>query len=254
MLSSKKLTAILLGLLIVMIIRSTTASHNQARPNQSSNYPSQTLIEQQKKKQDELRSQFPVVDYDETEITDKVKLAKRKEKNKHFDNKNLVNKDPTTRITEAARIVEGADVPALTVAQSNLIVIGDVEDAQAHLSNDKSGVYTELTVRINEVIKNDASASLAQGGEVSVLREGGIVRYSNGHQRLYHMAEEGMPKTARKYVLFLRAIDQSQDYDLLTAYEISADGIVPVDLARRFKAYEGYDKETFLQTIRTLIN
>jgi hypothetical protein len=242
-----------LGLLI-LLISSTTAFQNRAQPEQNSNNPSQTLIEQQKKKQDELNSQFPVVDYDEPDITDQAKLAKLKEKNRHFDKKNLVSQDPTPRVAEAARMVEGADVPALPVRQSVLIIIGDVLDAQAHLSNDKSGVYTEMAVRISEIIKNNTSLPLAQGGEVSVMREGGVVHYSNGHRRLYHMAEEGMPKVSRKYVLFLRTIDQTQDYNLLTAYEISPTGIVPVDFSGRFKAYEGYDIDTFLGVVRTAIN
>jgi len=246
MLSSKKLTIILLGLLIVITISSTAAFQNQSHPEQSST--------SQKKRQDDLKSQFPIVDYDGPEIADKEKLAKRKEKNRHFDKKNLVNEDPTPRITEAARIVEGADLPALPAGQSNLILIGEVLDAQAYLSNDKSGVYTELTIRINEIIKNDTAVPLAQGGEISVMREGGTVRYSNGHQRLYHMAEEGMPKASLKYVLFLSTADQSQDYNLLTAYEISTTGIVPVDLSRRFMAYEGYDINTFLGAVRTAIS
>lgn len=254
MLSSKKLTVILLSLLIFLTLTSTAALENQAKLTQSSNSQSQALIDQQKKKQDNLRSQFPVVHYSEREGADRDQLARRKEKNSHFDKRNLVNEDPNPLVTEAARTIEGIDTPALPVAQSSLILLGDVLDSQAHLSNDKGGVYTDLTIRISEVIKNDERVALAQGSGISVLREGGIVRYSNGHQRLYHMAEEGMPRTARKYVLFLCAIKQSQDYELLTAYEISAAGILAVDLSRRFKAYDGYDLNVFLDIIRTAMS
>ncbi|HWW74182.1 MAG TPA: hypothetical protein VNZ44_02230 [Pyrinomonadaceae bacterium] len=58
-----------------------------------------------------------MVDYDAPEkTTDPEELARRKEKSKHFDNRNLVSKDPTDRITETDLTLEGYYVPALPVA------------------------------------------------------------------------------------------------------------------------------------------
>jgi hypothetical protein len=256
MLGSKRLTTILFVTLVLMIISSTLAFNKQAQPGQSSNAPSQRRInvDELRKKDAELRSHFPVVDYDAPEnTTDPEILARRKERNKHFDNRNLVSRDPTPRVTETALTLEGYYVPALPVTQSGLIISGEVLDSQAHLSNDKHGIYTELTVRVDEVINNSTSAQIAQGKTITAEREGGIVQYSNGNQRLYHLAGEGMPVAGRKYVLFLKAIEQSHDYEILTGYELSPTGVVPVDLSSQFKPYEGYGVDAFLDAIRAAI-
>lgn len=256
MLSSKQLTAFLLGFLVILIISSTSAFNNQGQPNQHPGTPNQFPVngDERKKKHAEFRSHFPVVDYDAPEdARDPEKIAGRKERNKHFDNRGLVSSDPTPRITESARTIEGYDVPAFPVTQSSLIILGEVLDTQAHLSNDKYGVYTELTVRVNEVINNSTPTRIAQGDTITVEREGGIVQYSNGNKRLYHLAGEGMPVIGRKYVLFLKAIERTADYEILTGYELSPTGVVPVDNSWQFKPYEGYDVDAFLNAVRAAI-
>lgn len=256
MLGSKKLTAFLFVVLVLMIISSTLAFNKQEQPGQSPNAPNRHRInvDELRKKDAEFRSHFPVVDYDAPEnTTDPEKLASRKEKNKRFDNRSLVSKDPTPRITESALTLEGYYIPALPVAQSSLIISGEVLDSQAHLSNNKYGVYTELTVRVDEVINNSMPTRVTQGDLITAEREGGIVQYSNGNQRLYHLSGEGMPATGRKYVLFLKAIEQSHDYDILTGYELSPTGVVPVDQSSQFEPYEGYGVDAFLDAVRAAI-
>jgi hypothetical protein len=252
MLGSLKMTFVLLAILVFTVISSTLALHNQGR-QQNQNVPDQKLIQEQRKKQEHLRSQFPIVDYDAPEITDPKEHSKRKEKNKRFDKRNLVSGDPTTRVTSMARVIEGYNIPPLPVSKSGLIITGEVLTSQAYLSNDKSGVYTELTIRVQEVIKNSLPVRVNKRDLITVEREGGIVRYSNGHQRLHQLAEEGMPTVARQYVLFLRDMEQGEDYYLLTGYELSPTGVVPVDDSQQFKAYEGYDTEALMSAIRSAI-
>ncbi|MGB8508268.1 MAG: hypothetical protein WCD76_07680 [Pyrinomonadaceae bacterium] len=259
MLSSIKVTMFLSGLLALTVIGSAIALQNQVQQNQNPNVRKQRtidqrLIDEQQKKQAELESQFPIVDYDEPEVTNPETLAKRKIKNSRYDKRTLVGNEPQPGVVEAARINEGYYVPALPVAQSSLIVTAEVLNAQAHLSNDKGDIYTELTIQINEVIKNKTSVIISQGEIMTVEREGGIVRYSNGHKMLYHLAEEGMPATGRKYVLFLHSITHSQDYSILTGYELTPDGVVPVDPSREKEAYRGYKIDALTNAIRAAIN
>lgn len=253
MLGSLKMTLFLPMLLALTIMGSALSLSTQE--GQSQPTPNQHLIEQQQKKQAELEEQFPVVDYDAPEVTnDPEKLARRKEKNRHFDKRSLVYQDPTPRISEVARIIEGYDVPALPIAQSSLIIMGEILDSRAHLSNDKRGVYTELIVRIGEVIKNTTPVQPTQGVEITATREGGIVRYANGHKRLYHLAEEGMPAVGRRYVLFLSSVENSDDYSILTGYELTETRVVPVDSSHQFATYNGYAIDAFLGVIRASLN
>jgi hypothetical protein len=248
MLGSLRMTVVLLSILILTVISSALSSRSQ-EPRQPRSAPSQQQIEQEQREEERLRSQFPVVDYDAPENPDPKERSKRKEKNKHFDKRTLVSDDPTPRVAAVARVIEGYDLPALPVAQSGLIIRGEVLNSQAFLSNDKSGVYTELRVNIQKVIKNSLPVQVNQGELITVEREGGIVRYPNGHQRLHQLAGEGMPAVAKQYVLFLRATEQSENYYLLTGYELSPSGVLPVDYSQRFKSYEGYDVEAFLSAV-----
>lgn len=253
MLGSLKMTLFLLAVLAITVMGSALSLHTQE--GQSQPTPNQHLIEQQQKKQAELEAQFPIVDYDAPEVTnDPEKLARRKEKNKHFDKRRLVYQDPTPRVSEVARIIEGYDVPALPIAQSSLIISGEILDSRSHLSNDKRGVYTELIVRVDEVIKNTTPVQPTQGVEITATREGGIVRYANGHKRLYHLAEEGMPSVGRRYVLFLSSFENSDDYSILTGYELTETGVVPVDSSHQFATYRGYAVDAFLDVVRASLN
>lgn len=252
MLGSLKMTLFLLAAFALTLMGSVLSVHTQEGQNQPT--PNQHLIDQQQKKQAELEGQFPVVDYDAAEIAEPAELARRRGKNGRHDKRNLVSKDSTPRVVESARIVEGYYVPALPTAKSALIIVGEALTSAAHLSNDKSDVYTELTVRVGEVIKNTALTQPTQGVEITVEREGGIVRYANGHKRLYHLAEEGMPAVGRRYVLFLSSIENSEDYSILTGYELTQAGVVPVDSARHFAAYNGYAEDAFLNLVRASLN
>lgn len=252
MLGSSRTTPVLLSIIILAVITSALSLRGQ-EPRRAQDARDERFIEQEKQKQARLRGQFPAIDYDVPENPDSKERTRRKEKNKQFDKRNLVSDDPTPRVTSMARIIEGYDVPALPVIQSGLIITGEILTSQAYLSNDKSGVYTELTVRVREVLKNTPPSRVNRGDVVTVEREGGIVRYPNGHQRLYQLAGEGMPTVAKQYVLFLRANDQSENFYALTGYELSPAGVVPVDEHHHFKAYEGYEAQAFLNVIRSSI-
>lgn len=255
MLGSLRTTAVLLAFLALTVISSALSLRSQ-QTGQAPHHSDSDLKEKsdkQKKKEEELRGQFPVVDYDAPDDLDPARLSKGKEKNKRFDKRNFVSEDPTPRATEFARIIEGYDVPALPTSQSGLIITGEVLSSRAYLSNDKSGIYTELTVRISEVIKNTLPGHPVPADVVMVQREGGIVRYNNGHQRLYHLAGEGMPMVGRQYALFLRTMEQAEDYYLLTAYELSQSGVTSVDASQQFMTYEGYETDAFLDLVRAAV-
>lgn len=63
-------------------------------------------------------------------------------------------------------------LPALPVEQSDAVVIGEVERAQAHLSTDKTGIYSEFTIRLEDVLKG-RSEEAVPGVTVIAERFGG---------------------------------------------------------------------------------
>ena len=89
--------------------------------------------------------------------------------------------------------------------ESSVIVIGDVLHSEAHLSEDKRGVYSEFTIRLVEVLKGD---SFWPGSEMVVERLGGYVRYPDGRKLLYRVGTGGMPRVGARYLFFLNDLQK----------------------------------------------
>lgn len=199
------------------------------------------------------RSQFPVADYAADETGDEKERARRRARGKKYD-KSLTpvaasdSDGQTTRTHGEAELL-----PALPTAQSDVVIVGEVADARAYLSNDKTGVYSEFTVRVDEVLKDGAPSSLSPGSLIFVARGGGQVRLPSGRVHLYHSAGEHMPVVGRRYVLFLKRADAEQSFDLLTGYELRDGRIFTLDASGQFTAYQDVDETTFLNTLREAV-
>ena len=72
------------------------------------------------------------------------------------------------------------NLPALPLAESTAVIGGQIRDAKAYLSNDKTGVYSVFTIQIDQVLKNSAQLSVLAGTSIEVERDGGRVRFPNG--------------------------------------------------------------------------
>lgn len=202
----------------------------------------------------DFRNRFPVVDYEaETQVGEQER-EERKNKSRRYDRSGLVRKDSSTEIEETVREVRGQGViEAIPVGQSTAVIIGEVRASEAHLSNDKSGVYTEVLVRVVEVLKSDGSTGLAASNAVSADRPGGIVRYRDGRQRLYRIFGLNMPQVSGRYVLFLNRGEGDPNYRIVTGYELGGEGVKPLDVAPAFDDYKGMDAATFLKAVRDAI-
>ena len=139
---------------------------------------------------------------------------------------------------------------ALPSAQSDAVVIGEVTDAQAHLSNDRTSVYSEFTVRVEEVLKNPNQIALTPSEAIILEREGGAVRFPSGRVQRYRIAHQRMPLVGRQYVLFLKYNNQGGGFSILTGYDLRKDQVIPLDSLDQFAVYKGTDKNSFLNAVR----
>jgi hypothetical protein len=133
---------------------------------------------------EELLDRLPEADYNAPDTSDPEQPSRRRAKNSRHDKKGLVVKDSGTRIMVTDVLHEGKERWPIPAGESDAILVGEVQGRRTFLSNDKSGVYTELTVEVVEVLKGDPS-QLILGGKITAERTGGVVRYPNGHRRLY---------------------------------------------------------------------
>ena len=238
-----------LGFLAVFLSFATERGNLRASlsKQQDSNELKKTMALQ---RQAELRSHYPIVDYEERESSDpKIRDIQRVRKQRH-NKKHMVAKEPSPRDVEVASYHHGQfDFPGLPVEKSNLVALVYVLEANAHMSQDKSSVYSEFEVRVLEVFKS-IEPKVSVGQVFTIEREGGIVRYPNGQQIRYRVTNNGMPKVGGRYVMFLNAIPDSDVYRILTGYELGSNGILPLDFSPQFESYNGFDENTFLKALR----
>lgn len=203
-------------------------------------------------------NELPIVDYDAPDSTDTDERDKRRAKNKKYD------KQSSEPIKEAPYPYErtwsahwARRLSAIPVAQSDLVLIGEVSEAQAFLSNDRTGVYSDFTISVRETLKNNNNAPLYPGNVVSAERSGGAVRFPSGKIQKYRTSGQGMPRIGRQYVFFLKKTDQDQGYSIITGYELRNDLVVPLDgsdVELPFNKYRGANAATFIAAVRAAIN
>jgi hypothetical protein len=239
-----------LNIFTLLVMLTTAAATIEALTGQNQALSGESQEAEREKKRKEFESQFAVADLEEAEPADPQQLAKRKAKSKRYDKLGLVSKQVPDYVDETALYSHWQEnLPAFPVEQSHAIIIGETLDSQAHLSNDKSGVYTESSVRISEILKQDSSSSLVSGAVISVDRPGGFVKYPNGRKVLYRVVGLNMLRVRKQYVLFLGDASDGGNYRVITGYELMVGGVSPLDEAAHFDKYRGMAKTPFLNAV-----
>ena len=250
--SHEKSFFVLFGLLVL-----ATATTLEALPFR--NQETSTSIGQRKGEEDEM----PVADFVLQEPIDPQERALRQARGSRYNR----GQEP---IAELALGTEPLPLnnhwwwglPALPASKSEAILVGAVVGAQAYLSSDKSGIYSEFRININEVLKNESNAMLVSGGEVIAERLGGIVRFPSGRRQRYSTAQQGMPIVGRKYLFFLKCNGSGKDFSLLTGYELRDGRVLPLDgygskgehAIPSFTKFEGMDEANFFKAVSDAIS
>ncbi|OLE52272.1 MAG: hypothetical protein AUG51_18730 [Acidobacteria bacterium 13_1_20CM_3_53_8] len=244
--NQKRSIALLLAVLVTALVTATMAAlRAQDQGHQSSH---ESNREQQRA---EFESQFPIVGYSSPEPTDPQERAKRRAKGKKYNNPPLKINERDSVATDPGR---WTGLPAFPVKQSNAVILGEVTGTQAFLSNDRTGVYSEFTIRIGEVLKANNQTALLSGNSVAVERRGGRVQFPSGHIFHYWVSGQGMPRLGGRYLLFLT--QNGDDYQILTGYEIRDGHVFLLDnpgLGHPITSYKGADESSFLNDVRAAI-
>lgn len=218
----------------------------------------------QEKKLEEYLRGFPVTNYNASESPDTEKQAKRRAKSRTYNDKHGEKINPDSAVTAAIRNEwESGLASTIPVEQSSAIVIGKVTDAQAYLSEDKTSIYSEFSVWVEDVLKNDDAEPIAVGAVITTERRGGRVRLPSGLTSSFYVTGQNPPQIGRRYVLFLghnpfEASDMTicslrdMSRHILTGYELRAGKVFPLDGAggKGFIKHEGEGDVAFLAEIR----
>ena len=201
----------------------------------------------------EARRTFAMVDSNEPEPSDPAKRAVAREKQKRRNTVNAVMTIPNPQVTEMVLLGEGGEeLSALPVKKSDVIIVGNVVSAEAHMSGNKMNVVSEFSIHVEKVYKPSESIALVPGSSIMVERFGGIVRYPSGQTILYRFAGTSMPKISGRYLFFLTSISQSNDYEILTGYELG-ETVSPLDASYQFEALRGLETSELLKRLDDLL-
>jgi hypothetical protein len=214
-------------------------------------------LRNQRPQQDIDTNQFPTAEYG---VTGDVKeRARWQAKSKKYNKKHL------GRISEASDVIYhivdwDVGLPAFPVARSAAIVTGEITEAKAYLSEDGSNIYSEFSIQVNEILKNDLLNPITVGTSLIAEREGGRVRFPSGKIVTARVNHQDMPRLGRRYVFFLTCTDlngnDAEGVYLLTAYELREGHVFPLDKVSEkhpINQYKGKAVEEFLTELRVVI-
>jgi hypothetical protein len=197
-------------------------------------------------------SLFPIAEYSAVEPADPTERAKQQARGQKYD-KSSWGLHPDAASDTVVRVdAIDPNLPALPFDQSAAVILGQITDARAYLSNDKTGVYSVFNVQVNEVFKNSINPSLSPSSVIEVERDGGRVRFPNGRLRMYLISETGMPKVGLRYVLFLSNSDVG--FRIITGYELLEGKVYRLDDLPNLQTYDNSDEINFLSHLRTRSN
>lgn len=207
---------------------------------------------------------YTIVDFKKSSARDVREQARARRQNM----KPTKGVDPTRFEIDEARDSSFGTPPTDTPKQQafptcDAVIIAFVNDGRAFLSEDRTSVTSEFSLRIEDVIKNNGNLSV--GAAIDVLRGGGGVRFPSGKIIREGMWGKPLPKVGHRYVFFLNYNnDEGQDYSIVTAYELYYGKVLPLDgvsptgnVQRQYSAYRKYEdaeEHGFLQEVRNAIS
>lgn len=113
-------------------------------------------------------------------------------------------------------------LPLIPLKESALALVGRVTKVQLYLSADRTHIYTETTIQIEELFKSPESFSFPPDRTLITDQIGGSMRMASG--RVIHDGSVvdfiGKTYTEGRYVFFLRQVHEGKDLAILSAYEL----------------------------------
>ena len=202
---------------------------------------------------------FPEVEFSTPLPADPTERAKRQAKSKKYNNGKY---SPTiTESTDQIFVVSDWDLrlPAFPVAKSSSIIVCQVIAAHAYLSDDRTDIYSEFSVRVDQILKDDTQEPFTNGSTIVVERKGGRVRFPSGKTAVSLVNHQDMPRVGSRYVLFLTHNfpqgGQIESSYILTGYEFRAGQMFALDKipGGPIAAYNGADEVLFLRDLQNAL-
>jgi hypothetical protein len=147
---------------------------------------------------------------------------------------------------------------------SDAVVVGTVSAGRAYLSNDKRNIYSEFQFKIREIIKAPSAVYLQKQDSIDIHRKGGSIRLPSGKILVRGALADSMPLAGKRYLLFLKYDPSTEDYAILTGYELEGNEVYRLnDLSYGESAHqkiihplrrEGVAEDQFLNRVKSKLS
>jgi hypothetical protein len=165
---------------------------------------------------------------------DRRQLRESRYKGAYSEIQDPADSNPSGPAKETTYVIKdyAGQIDALPVSRSAAVVIGTILSSKAFVSKDRTYVYSDFQVRVDQVLKQDPKANLAIGGRMVASRGGGTIHFPSGHVKDYVNHGEGMPAIGSQYLFFLVKPDIPEpEYEVIIggAYELRNGMVHPLD-------------------------
>jgi hypothetical protein len=191
----------------------------------------------------------PIVgEYQESQPESAADSERRHVREKRYEDPHLyiqfggIEKDPGLFVngekeTSAVRIIDyiavgkSIDPDGIPVSISAAVVLGTITGGKCFITKNRTYVYTDYSIRVDQILKQDKTASLTVGGELIGAREGGAIRFPSGHITNVLTMGHGLPEVGSQYVLFLAKNIPGPEYEIIfdSGYQVKDGRIYPLD-------------------------
>jgi hypothetical protein len=158
---------------------------------------------------------------EEPESSDPKERKARRAKNVRY---NIGGRNLTTLNPDVESFIEqvwprGELVPA---SESAVVVTGTVVRVQPYLSGDRSRIYTEITVQVEDVLKRDRNGLPSAPKTVVIDRLGGALKLGSGRVVRDDIQIDNLGKTlpGKRYMFFADRVNKGSDISLIKSYEL----------------------------------
>jgi len=152
-------------------------------------------------------------------------------------------------------VVDFAPQPELPYAESDVVVVGNITHLQPFLSTDKKNIYTEYTLKVVEPVKNAVGVPALPGDSLTLLRQGGVARFSDGRVVKHEIRNGVEPVPNQQYLVFLRYRPQLDAFAYRKIWLIR-EGVMkaayPDDLSREHSGKSEYSGKPLQEVLVTL--
>jgi hypothetical protein len=198
-------------------------------------------------------TKFPIADLHAPLPIDPSERARRQAKGKKYNNKHA----PKLEQVDGVYVVNESlpTLSALPIENSSAVILGEIKDAKAYLSEDGTAVYSEFIVNIQSVLK-DSGEGLSVGSLTEAQRYGGRLRLPSGKIVTASVDHQDMPRVGGKYVLFLTG-NEAEGFSILSGYELRGGKVHPLDSIRPthpMAQYKGRDESTLLNDLFSVLS